>query len=449
MTCQVNYTANGSTVVFPYPFAIPAKTALEVHINGVVQDVGFHITSAGSQDGGTVVFGSAPADGHLVSLLYLGAVTISAQDATAGHLSDKLVAGSGITLETVTEPGGVQCLKLHADASADVLEKDQNLADLPDSALARTNLGVYSKAETEARDQAVKDAALLKTDGLNGLTNPALARSNLDVYSKAEVDTRDQSVTAALEGKLAGLSGVTNVAAAQIKLDVYSKGEVDGRDQAVTSALEGKLANLSGVTDVEAAQAKLDVYPKGEVDGRNQAVTSALEGKLANLSGVTDVEAARTKLDVYSKGEATLALTSKLSGLSGVTDAVAARSVLGLDQVAYLNVAQDWVKPQRSQAVLIASVGGSAMLDFAQYQNFDLTLNADITFANPTVTAAMVGQKGTIGITPAGFAIAGMDSQWKRVGTTGSPDVITGIGRIDYHIRALDRVEYAYNDVEA
>lgn len=234
MTSQVDYTANGSIVVFPFPFAIPSKAALEVRVNNVVQEVGFHITGAGNNDGGTVVFGSAPAEGLAISLRYLGAITITSQDASAGHLSNKLVAGSGITLETVIEEGGLQRLRITGTDSVDALEKAENLADLTDKAAARNNLEVYSKAEIEARDQAVKDAALLKVENLSGLTDTAAARTNLGVYGKTEVETRDQAVKDAALLKADNLLGLTNTATARTNLGVYGKTEVDN---AITAAL--------------------------------------------------------------------------------------------------------------------------------------------------------------------------------------------------------------------
>lgn len=409
MTCKIDYTANGSIVAFPFPFAIPADTALEVRVNNAVRQEGFRINCAGSADGGVVVFDNAPAAGDVISLRFLGAVTVSVSDAAPGHLAEKLVAGDNVTLTTVIEDGGVQRLRISATDTVDALEKSANLSDLADKAVARTNLGVYSKGETDAADQAVRDAALLKSGNLAGLTDVAAARTNLGVYSKAEADAAGQAV----------------------------------RDAALLKA-----NNLSDLADKPTARTNLGVYSTTQTDDAVTALSGQVLHQSQNLNDVADKATARTNLEVYSKSEAAGLFLAKAQNLGDV-DAGQARHNLGLDQVAYLSVAQDWAKPQRSQAVQAASVGGSVVLDFSQYQNFDLTLTADVTFANPSVTGEVVGQKGTIGIVPAGHAITTMGTQWKRVGEVGSPSEITGIGRIDYHIRALDRIEYAYNDVEA
>lgn len=333
MTCKINHSGDGETVSFAFPFFIPAKTALEVRVGGAIRAEGFNIVGAACPEGGKVVFDAPPATGEQVSLRYRGGVSVTVDDATFGHLADKLVAGANVTVTAETLDGGVQKLRIDAAASdlsksvADglYLAKSANLSDVPSKDTARDNLGVTT---------AISNAVAPLNTSVNSLGNT--------------VSALNTTVTS-LNGTVAGLSA----------------------------------------------------------------------GALMKAENLSDV------------------------------DAPLARHNLGLDNVAYLTVAQDWTKPQRSQAVQTTEIGGLVALDFAQYQNFDLILNADITFANPTLTAAMVGQKGTIGIVPNGHVITDMGTQWKRVGETGSPSEITGYGRIDYHIRALDRIEYAYNDVEA
>lgn len=67
-------------------------------------------------------------------------------------------------------------------------KKSANLSDLADKAASRTNLGVYSKSETDAKDAL----ALEKASNLSDLANKETARSNLSVYSKSEVDSKHE-----------------------------------------------------------------------------------------------------------------------------------------------------------------------------------------------------------------------------------------------------------------
>lgn len=76
-----------------------------------------------------------------------------------------------------------------------LLQRINNLSDVPDKTEARGNLGVYSKAEVDdAIDTAsaggVIDLAsyMKKSDNLSDVSDVATARSNISVYSKAEID---------------------------------------------------------------------------------------------------------------------------------------------------------------------------------------------------------------------------------------------------------------------
>jgi hypothetical protein len=384
MTSKINHSGDGETVSFPFPFFIPAKTALEVRVGGAIRAEGFNIVGAACPEGGKVVFDAPPATGEQVSLRYRGGVSVTVDDSTFGHLADKLVGGANVTVTAETLDGGVQKLRIDAAASdlsksvADglYLAKSANLSDVPSKETARDNLGVTT---------AISNAVAPLNTSVNSLGNT--------------VSALNTTVTS-LNGTVAGLS-----AGALMKAE-----------------------NLSDVPNKETARANLGVT----------AAISAVETSLNNA-----VTALNNSITTVSNGA-----VLKANNLSDV-DAPLARHNLGLDNVAYLTVAQDWTKPQRSQAVQTAEAGGSVALDFGLYQNFDLTLTADITFANPTLTAAMVGQKGTIGLVPNGHAITNMGTLWKRVGETGSPSEITGYGRIDYHVRSTSRIEYAYNDVEA
>lgn len=94
-------------------------------------------------------------------------------------------------------------------------KKSANLSDLADKAASRTNLGVYSKSETDAKDAL----ALEKASNLSDLANKETARSNLSVYSKSEVDSKHE-----LDLKKAeNLSDLADTEQARSNLDVPQK----------------------------------------------------------------------------------------------------------------------------------------------------------------------------------------------------------------------------------
>lgn len=93
---------------------------------------------------------------------------------------------------------------------------------------------------------------LIRENNLDDLVDVAIARTNLDVYSKGENDLRFLQISN-------NLSELPDVAAARTKLVIYSKQEGDARYLQITN-------NLSELTDVEASRTKLDVYSKSESD---------------------------------------------------------------------------------------------------------------------------------------------------------------------------------------
>ena len=69
VTPRVQYTANGSTTVFPYSFAIFDETDMVVYVDDDIITTGYTVSGAGETDGGNVTFDSAPEDGKKITLL--------------------------------------------------------------------------------------------------------------------------------------------------------------------------------------------------------------------------------------------------------------------------------------------------------------------------------------------------------------------------------------------
>lgn len=122
---------------------------------------------------------------------------------------------------------------------------------------------------------------------------------------------------------------------------------------------------------------------------------------------------------------------------------------------ASLSEAQAWTKPQRPQAKHTATLSGSQAPDMAAYCDFDWTLNGNLTINNPTLTAAMVGQRGRIRLIQdgtGGRTLSSLGSYFKRAGGTGAPSLpsaANAVQRWDYEIVSTARIEYSAADVEA
>lgn len=71
ITPWIQYTADGATDDFDYPFPIFADADLKVYVDGTLQTITTHytMTGAGTDDGGTVTFVSTPADESVITIL--------------------------------------------------------------------------------------------------------------------------------------------------------------------------------------------------------------------------------------------------------------------------------------------------------------------------------------------------------------------------------------------
>jgi hypothetical protein len=107
-----------------------------------------------------------------------------------------------------------------------------NLSDVNNISTSRTNLDVYSKAQTDSAVSSAVFNRLITTSNLSDLSNTTTARTNLDVFNKAEVDIIASSVAnSAVANRLVttnNLSDTTNKATSRTNLDVFSKAEVNG-----------------------------------------------------------------------------------------------------------------------------------------------------------------------------------------------------------------------------
>jgi predicted cupin superfamily sugar epimerase len=118
-----------------------------------------------------------------------------------------IVGTARIATATEVEQGTLDnVIVVPTTANSVFLKKSQNLADVPNKAAARTNLGLTEVATTSLND------FLLKSGNLAGLTNVVTARTNLGLGTLAVENAIDWLP------KSGNLSGLTNVATARNNL---------------------------------------------------------------------------------------------------------------------------------------------------------------------------------------------------------------------------------------
>lgn len=248
MTLQVEYTANGTSNVFPFPFAIETEADCQVLVNGVPQSGDYCIRGQGSIDGGAVVFDAAPATGLVITLRRRSDLRISAVDAEGGYLADKLLAGDNITLETVTQ-GGVQRLRIAAtgqDVSVAelvaVLKAGANITLTPDG---NGRLVVAAKS-VDASDLA----AVLKAGGNISLQQDAsgrlvIAAESVDATELLAVLRAGANVTVTADG-----AGHVVIAAESVDADELAAVLKAGANVTLSKDAEGRLVVAAAQPDM-------------------------------------------------------------------------------------------------------------------------------------------------------------------------------------------------------
>ena len=305
---------------------------------------------------------------------------LSAEDFTA-DMKKKLENISGGNLEGGGE-GYVTAADV-ANALKTKLAQTENLLDVMDKAVARTNLAVYSKTEGDARylkiSENLEELVALTADEINNLTQEEAsalkaekqqivrnvidaekkgvgelkltkaqnlldipdkiqARKNISVYSVAEIDKM-------MDGKLGSDGGYTGVVFTQTlkeKLDGITTGNfayVDdyGISQAqkegyvLITAISKELKKyatrmLDNYTTAEQSDiaTSINIYSKSQADGRFATVEQLFQDYITHLvkSGMTTSEAQKTlrdKFDVLSKSEITDSYMRKDSKLSDLS----------------------------------------------------------------------------------------------------------------------------------
>ncbi|WP_195594486.1 hypothetical protein [Bacteroides fragilis] len=187
---------------------------------------------------------------------------LSTEDFTSDY-KKKLDAISGGSIEAggngyVTASDVAESLKYKLNVSS-------NLSDLFDKGVARTNLSVYSKSETDGKYLTIsgklKELVSLSADEINGM-NPeeaAALKAEKQAEIRAVLDAEKRGTGDLKLAKSSNLSDLADRAQARKNISVYSVTEID-------KMLEGKLSSdgaYTGIVFTEAMKQKLEGIKTG------------------------------------------------------------------------------------------------------------------------------------------------------------------------------------------
>lgn len=204
---KITYPNAGGDSEFSIPFEYLEQSHISVTLNAVAQVNGTDYTI--NESTSKVVFSGGTTAGHPV---VIARETPIATDDLAVSFSD----GSGLNATDLnaSTKQNIFAIQEQDDEITDSIAivatamlGANNLSDVDSASTSRTNLDVYSKAET---DDIFADAtgALLQSNNLSDVSDAATSRTNLGLGTIATQDSDDISITGG------SISGITDLAIA-------------------------------------------------------------------------------------------------------------------------------------------------------------------------------------------------------------------------------------------
>ena len=343
--------ADGNRRTFEFPFPIFEAADLDVLVGDATVTAGFVVRGAGSSDGGAVVFATAPAAGLRVTLRRRQTYARTGdlpdeRGPTPRELNDAIDQGVAAVQElderlsrtvrrspaadlsqavdlTLPEPEAGRVLGWNGSADGlvnlaqvdtdDMLRKSRNLADLPDKAQARTNLGLGNAALRDADEfataaQGVKADSALQSSAIGTAIEAHSANldwvsANLTNAGKALLDDADATAqrttlglaAVAASGSYTDLSNTPALgSAAAHNADEFATAAQGAKaDSALQSSVVDTDVTLSANSDGRIASQKA---VKAYVDGKSSALDADVLHKSQNLADLPDKAQARTNL---------------------------------------------------------------------------------------------------------------------------------------------------------
>ncbi|WP_340615583.1 phage tail protein [Xenorhabdus entomophaga] len=214
-----------------------------------------------------------------------------------------------------------------ADKKVPLTRKINDKELLTDIQLTASDVGAYSKAESDANLKGVQDLAdgkvplTRKVNGKELTTDIQLTAVDIDVYGKTEIDTRIKDVRdlannkVPLTRKVNGKELTTDIQLTAVDIDVYGKTEIDTRIKDVRDLADGKVPLTRKVNDkelsadIQLTAADVGAYSKAESDTHIKDVRDLAESKVPLTRKVNDKELSAdiqliaADVGAYSKAE--------------------------------------------------------------------------------------------------------------------------------------------------
>jgi hypothetical protein len=206
-TNRVNYTGNGVTTAFAFPYIFYDEDHIKVYFDGVLQSSGYVVTGAGSESGGTVTFTPAPSAD--VSILIRRVVGYTQDtdfenfDGNPSDVTEKQFDLLAMQTQQLADES-VRSLKLREDDPTTSIELPL-VADRANMFLAFDSLG-NPTASAGATSTGTTFGAT--GEDLAATATPALARSVLELGTMATQTASSVAITGG------AISGITDLALA-------------------------------------------------------------------------------------------------------------------------------------------------------------------------------------------------------------------------------------------
>ena len=304
-----------------------------------------------------------------------------------------------------------------------------------------TPYGDISSTNVQAALQELDDEKLgtALTDGYLYVGNASNVATG--VQFTGDVTISNTGVTSIASGAIVNADINASAAIAYSKLAALSPGYVVVGDAVSTPTAREITGDITlsntGVAAIAAGViVDADVNVSAAITGSKVAAgTTSARGtlQLTDSTSSTSITTAATPNSVKSAYDLANAALPKSGGtMTGAITFAAGQTISGYGAI---DTAQTWTKGQRGEITALTD-GATITADFADSNNFSVTLGGNRTLANPTNLTA--GQSGCIWITQdgTGSRTLAYDSYWDFTGGT-APTLSTTAGAVDCLVYAV------------